>query len=171
MRVIMSMAGEIQNKGVEIVLNATPVMTKDFRWKTGVNFATNKNEATNWWMNLTVLCSTVVKVIMYGAIWKWAARSVIFMVLRLYAMTMARFSMRRKKWKLTERKRPMTIPMVNKDPVKLGNSSPDFNLGWSNTITWKDFSLYFLIDGRFGGDVMSLTEADLDQQGVSKTSG
>ena len=66
----------------------------------------------------------------------------------------------------------MTIPMVNKtDPVKLGNSSPDFNLGWSNTITWKDFSLYFLIDGRFGGDVMSLTEADLDQQGVSKTSG
>ena len=38
-------AGEIQNKGVEIVLNATPVMTKDFRWKTGVNFATNKNEA------------------------------------------------------------------------------------------------------------------------------
>ena len=65
----------------------------------------------------------------------------------------------------------MTIPMVNKDPVKLGNSSPDFNLGWSNTITWTDFSLCFLIDGRFGGDVMSLTEADLDQQGVSKTSG
>ena len=68
-------------------------------------------------------------------------------------------------------KETMTIPMVNKDPVKLGNSSPDFNLGWSNTITWKDFSLYFLIDGRFGGDVMSLTEADLDQQGVSKISG
>ena len=27
------------------MLNGTPVMTKDFRWKTGVNFATNKNEA------------------------------------------------------------------------------------------------------------------------------
>jgi hypothetical protein len=57
------------------------------------------------------------------------------------------------------------------NPVKLGNSTPDFNLGWSNTITWKDFSLYFLIDGRFGGEVMSLTEADLDQQGVSKATG
>lgn len=61
--------------------------------------------------------------------------------------------------------------MDKTNPVKLGNSTPDFNLGWSNTITWKDFSLYFLIDGRFGGEVMSLTEADLDQQGVSKATG
>lgn len=38
-------AGDIQNTGVEVMLNGTPVMTKDFRWKTGVNFATNKNEA------------------------------------------------------------------------------------------------------------------------------
>ena len=28
-----------------------------------------------------------------------------------------------------------------------------------------------MIDGRFGGEVMSLTEADLDQQGVSKATG
>ena len=27
---------------------------------------------------------------------------------------------------------------------------------------------YFLIDGRFGGEVMSLTEADLDQQGCAR---
>lgn len=44
-------------------------------------------------------------------------------------------------------------------------------LGWSNTFTYKGFSLYFLIDGRFGGDVLSQTQAELDQRGVSLNSG
>lgn len=49
----------------------------------------------------------------------------------------------------------------------LGNANPDFLLGWSNTFTYKGFSLYFLIDLRAGGDVMSLTQAILDQAGVT----
>lgn len=53
----------------------------------------------------------------------------------------------------------------------LGNANPDFLLGWSNTFTYKGFSLYFLIDARVGGDVMSLTQAVLDQNGVSKATG
>ena len=51
--------------------------------------------------------------------------------------------------------------------IKVGNSNPDFMLGWGNTLTYKGFSLYFLIDGRFGGDVLSQTQADMDQKGVS----
>ena len=54
---------------------------------------------------------------------------------------------------------------------KVGNCNPDFMLGWSNTFTYKGFSLYFLIDGRFGGDVLSQTQAELDQRGVSLNSG
>ena len=57
------------------------------------------------------------------------------------------------------------------DLKKVGNTSPDFNLGWQNTFSYKGFTLYFLIDGRFGGDVMSLTEAELDKYGVSKRTG
>ena len=37
-------AGNIQNSGVEIMLNATPVQTKEFTWDTQVNFSTNKNK-------------------------------------------------------------------------------------------------------------------------------
>ena len=37
-------AGDIKNEGVEIVLGGTPVMTNDFRWKTSVNFALNRNK-------------------------------------------------------------------------------------------------------------------------------
>ncbi len=36
--------GAVQNKGVELVLNTTPVQTKNFRWDFDVNFAKNHNE-------------------------------------------------------------------------------------------------------------------------------
>lgn len=51
-----------------------------------------------------------------------------------------------------------------------GNTVSPYTLGWNNTITWKNWTLYFLIDGRIGGKVMSLTEPDLDRFGVSTRS-
>ncbi len=53
----------------------------------------------------------------------------------------------------------------------VGNTTSPYSLGWNNTITWKNFTLYFLIDGRIGGKVMSLTEPDLDRYGISTRSG
>ncbi len=54
------------------------------------------------------------------------------------------------------------------EPVYLGKTTPDFNLGWNNTLSYKGFGLSFLINGRFGGVVTSSTEALLDYFGVSK---
>ena len=61
--------------------------------------------------------------------------------------------------------------MEKTDPVYLGKTTPDFNLGWNNSISYKGFTLGFLINGRFGGVVTSSTEAILDRFGVSKASG
>jgi TonB-linked SusC/RagA family outer membrane protein len=36
--------GSIQNKGIEFTVNATPVVTKDFRWDLSFNIAFNKNK-------------------------------------------------------------------------------------------------------------------------------
>lgn len=58
--------------------------------------------------------------------------------------------------------------MVDGDPVYLGKTAPDFNMGWSNTLSYKGFGLSFLINGRFGGVVTSSTEAILDRFGVSQ---
>ena len=52
-----------------------------------------------------------------------------------------------------------------------GNLNSDYQLSWSNTISYKNFSLYFLINGRIGGKVISLTEGYLDKWGASKRSG
>ena len=52
-----------------------------------------------------------------------------------------------------------------------GNVNSKYQLSWSNTFTYKDFSLYFLINGRIGGKVISLTEGYLDEIGASERSG
>lgn len=153
-------AGNIQNTGIEIMLNATPVVTNSFRWKTGVNFATNKNEAKE-------LAEGLGYFLFSGGESNnvWSRLEVGGSFGDFYGTTFVRDDNGNIQYE-------NGLPLVDKsNPKKLGNSNPDFNLGWSNTLTWKDFSLYFLIDGRFGGEVMSLTEADLDQQGVSKATG
>lgn len=55
-------------------------------------------------------------------------------------------------------------------PVLLGKTTPDFTLGWNNTVSYKNFDLNFLFNGRFGGVVTSSTQAILDRFGVSKAS-
>jgi len=37
-------AGSIENKGIEVVINATPVQTTNFKWNTTVTFSTNSNK-------------------------------------------------------------------------------------------------------------------------------
>ena len=115
------------------MLNGTPVMTKDFRWKTGVNFATNKNEAkalagddfgyftfsggesNNVWSRLEVGGS-------FGDI---------------YGTTFVRDEKGNIQYEPAKegQKDSDRLPLVDKtNPVKLGNSTPDFNFSDSSII-------------------------------------
>ncbi|HTE25141.1 SusC/RagA family TonB-linked outer membrane protein [Flavitalea sp.] len=44
---INSNVGRMYNKGLELVLNATPIESKDFSWTTSFNISFNKNEVTS----------------------------------------------------------------------------------------------------------------------------
>ena len=61
-------------------------------------------------------------------------------------------------------------PQLSEDYVSIGNMNSKYQLGWSNTFTYKNLSFYFLINGRIGGKVISLTEAELDKNGLSQRS-
>ena len=52
--------------------------------------------------------------------------------------------------------------------IKVGNANPKFTMGWNNTFTYRNLSLSFLIDSRFGGEVLSQTQADMDMFGVTQ---
>lgn len=153
--------GDIQNQGVEVVLSATPVASKDFQWKTNVNFATNKNKVIEMPDGLPVFFfgekgsnNYQMRLEKGGSIGD------------IYGQTFARDSHG------TITYDAGGLPQKSDgDWMKIANSAPKFNLGWANTFTYKQFSLYLLFDGRFGGKVLSLTQADLDLQGVSKVTG
>ncbi len=56
------------------------------------------------------------------------------------------------------------------DTQKLGSLDADFNMSFSNSFSYKGINLSVLVSGRFGGIVMSPTQAYLDRFGVSETS-
>lgn len=54
--------------------------------------------------------------------------------------------------------------------VNAGHATPNYNLSWGNSFSWKGLSLGFLFNYRQGGVVVSLTESLMDAYGSSKTS-
>jgi hypothetical protein len=61
------------------------------------------------------------------------------------------------------------LPIMSAKPDQfIGNANPVFLAGFNNTFTYKNFSLSFLIDGRFGGGVINRTLIMLDFKGLSK---
>ena len=63
-----------------------------------------------------------------------------------------------------------SMDLPNGERLRIGNTNPDFNMGWRNSISWKGVNLSFLINARIGGIVTSATQAVLDQFGVSQAS-
>ncbi|MDF2187937.1 SusC/RagA family TonB-linked outer membrane protein [Paraflavitalea sp. CAU 1676] len=62
------------------------------------------------------------------------------------------------------------LPLVA-DDLYLGNPNPKVIVGWQNSFTIKNCTFSFLIDGKFGGRVLSIAEAYMDQLGISKRTG
>jgi TonB-linked SusC/RagA family outer membrane protein len=166
--------GNIQNTGVEITAFAVPVVKKDFKWTSTINYAMNKNlvvqlsSATipgagpgNAFFLNTVGVNMYQSVIKEGGQWG-----------DIYGYLFAR------------NPKDGTI-MVNPDGSAIkatttggsdslglvGNPNPKFTLGWNNSFDIGKWSVNFLIDGRFGGKVLSVTQAVLDEYGDSKASG
>ncbi len=54
--------------------------------------------------------------------------------------------------------------------IKAGNASPRYNIGFRNSIDYKNFNLSFLVTARIGGVGVSITQAIMDGFGVSKAS-
>ena len=52
--------------------------------------------------------------------------------------------------------------------IKVGSAAPKYNLSFRNSFSWKGLELDFLIDARVGGEVISATQALMDQFGVSQ---
>ena len=160
-------AGNIQNTGVELMIEGTPVEIKHFSWKTGINYAFNKNKVVRLHAELPVF--------QYGP---YGFSSSYAMKLKkggsfgdIYGKAFKRDADGKILYETDGEHQG--LPMIEGDgnTVKVGNANPNFTLGWTNTFSWKGLVLSLLVDGRYGGKVLSQTQADMDMYGVTKVTG
>ena len=152
-------AGDIQNTGFEAILGITPVMTNDFIWKSQFNMSSNKNTVVRLHEDIKQFVLTDSGSDAYRM---WLTEGGSYG--DFYGYKFARDEQGNIIYDENG------LPTKSGDYGYVGNATPDFLLGWNNSIDYKNFSLSFLVDCRFGGNAMSLTQADLDFYGLSETS-
>jgi len=149
-------AGKIVNKGFEVTIDAEPIRTNDFKWKTAINLSQNKNEiveliASNPNYQVGGNDEGFASIIKAGGSFN-----------DLYITKFSRNAGGQINLNANG------APIAASTQVKVGNVNPDLIAGWNNNFTYKDFFASVLINGKFGGVAFSKTEAFLDSYGASQ---
>ncbi len=151
--------GEVENKGIEVLVGGVPVQTDNFSWDVSLNFSKNENTLVelidgldSFTLNSTNSGNLAIRAEVGGSIGD------------IYGKT----------WKTDDDGNLLVNaegrPLASSDLSYLGNSQPEWTAGLNNSFTFKNVSLRFLIDARFGGEIYSMTSASLDGSGVSERS-
>lgn len=149
-------AGLIRNSGLEIALTGTPIKSEKFSWNTAINFTKNENRIEKL---VDGLPSTILARQFNDVIQLVATEGSLYG--DLVGSTFKRDSDGNKIYDTDG------LPIIGDEGV-IGNVTPDFLMGITNTFTYKNFELDFLIDIRSGGDVFSFTDRLAGTQGTDK---
>lgn len=157
-------AGDIQNRGWELTVDATPVLTPDFTWKTSLNFSSNRNKIKELHEELKELVygpssfssSYAMKLVKGGSIGD------------IYGKAFVRDAEGNIVYQIEGDHKGLPAVEGEGNTIKVGNANPRFIMGWNHTFSYKGFSLYFLLDWRYGGKILSQTQAEMDLYGVSQ---
>ena len=145
-------AGEIENKGVELSLNVTPVKTKDFKWDVRFNWSKNKNTVLSLYTDESGNKVTNLQIAsLQGGV------SINARVGEAYGSITGSDFVYTNGQKTVSSTTGRYLMTSTNDKV-IGNVTPDWNGGISNTFSYKNFSLSFLIDVQHGGDIFSLDQ-------------
>ncbi|TRX60756.1 SusC/RagA family TonB-linked outer membrane protein [Fulvivirga sp. M361] len=149
-------AGLITNKGVEITLTADVVKTGDFNWTSTLNYTTNDNvvkELSNG-VERNILVRQFNDIVQVAAEVGSSPQA-------LYGSKFERNIFGQILYDTDG------LPMVSDEIGKIGDAAPDAFANWSNTFTYKQFSVSFLLDARFGGDLFSFSDIERHAQGTA----
>jgi len=150
-------AGEIQNTGIELMVNIVPIKKGDFSWDITLNYGRNRNEVLK-------LTEDMQFFNVYAGSWSMFVQA---RPGQPYGQMYGRGIVREERHEnengaVWYTGRPLINPATGKlirtpENVILGNVMPDWNGSIRNTVTFKDLSLSFLIDAKIGGDMYSVT--------------
>lgn len=137
--------GIVQNKGMELLVNFTPIQTADFRWDVSVNYTKNKNKI----LELPPQLEGVVLFTNYGVDFKLSEGRPIG---DLYAFDYVYDPQGRVVVNANG------LPIGATDKTLVGNVNPNFIAGLNTSLTYKNFTLGGTFDYRDGGKFWSYTK-------------
>lgn len=145
-------AGKIDNRGVELILSATPLESKKMKWNSIVNFSYNKSKLIRITDRVKSFIMTNSRT---GAAGDEGTPAYIYQeVGEPYAIIKGSSYVRDENNNIVYGKDGLPLKGEIK---KLGVGVHPYTFGFGNTFTFSRFSLYVLFDGKFGGNVFSGT--------------
>ncbi|WP_216359204.1 TonB-dependent receptor [Pedobacter sp. AJM] len=157
--------GKLSNKGIEVVLNGTPVSTDNFSWTTGFNLAHNQNKIITLSDDSRFNIEDRLTVSPDGAGQSGATLQILKPgqpIGTFFTYKYAGKNANGVSQYYDAAGNIKTQNLLNKtDYYILGNAQPKALLGWSNNIRYKNFDLSVFMRAALGVKIMNVTRADL----------
>ncbi|RIA10784.1 TonB-linked SusC/RagA family outer membrane protein [Flavobacteriaceae bacterium MAR_2010_72] len=153
--------GELENKGIEFLIGGTPIKNENFSWSTSFNLGFNDSKIVH-----TDDEDTPINVDGSGTRSRTAIISHI--VGERYGVIWGSSYKRDDNGEIMyDISGPVPKPIQGENKI-LGQGVAPYTMGFYNTFNYKNFSLGFLIDAKFGGSVHSGTNRELMLRGLHK---
>ena len=173
--------GETENKGIDLTINSTNIMTKDFTWNTAVTLSHNKNsvkkltgEDVQLWeasfgynQNTHIIGVNQPLGQMYGYVTDGLYQVSDFdydEATKTYTLkdgvpySGKKTDVKPGMWKFKNVDGSEDNKITENDKTVIGNAYPKFYGGINNTFTYKDFDLSIFLTYSFGNDVFNATK-------------
>ncbi len=152
-------AGDIENKGTELMVDANVLQNRSFQWNTSFNFSTNRNriielhENVDFYRlggfdNLSIRAETGRP---FGEIYGSGFRRVDDESSPFFGQKIVDSN---------------GFPLVEQN-VRLGNQQARALMGITNTFAYRGVRLSFLVDARIGGEIFSQTNQQMQLMGTA----
>ena len=148
--------GEMSNWGIELAVSSHNIVTKDFKWFTDFNISMNRNRLNKL---------SLQKVYYYaGTSDEQGKESVVRMeeghpLSSFYGLVSKGVDPRTGNIVYEDRNNDGRI--TADDRTYIGDANPDFTFGMTNTLSYKNLHLSFLITGSVGNDIYNATRVEL----------
>ena len=159
-------SGKVRNQGIEATIGYDFKFGRDLRWKTSYNISYNDNKILKTAYDPETGKENVIATDLGGVrvLYKEGGSIGDMYITDLRRDDQGHYVL------TSDGGVQMDTESSKKYGKYVGNMNANWQMGWTNTFSYKDFSLSFLINGRIGGKVLSLTESYLDGMGLSQRS-
>ena len=140
-------AGLITNKGIELLLRATPVNKRNFSWEITGTFTRNRNKVVELFPGTEQL-----------GLGGFAGGALVAQVGQPYGSFFGSSFLRNENGNIVV-DATTGYPIIDPQAKIHGNVQPDFLAGLNNSFSYKGFTLSFLFDARKGGVFFSRTQS------------